>query len=63
MQKVTLVMKSGHEVDFICEDASTKRNNHNGDLTSLTLTGIKGRNFLYIRLDEVAAVLYEESTE
>lgn len=61
MQRVTLVMKSGHEVDLICEDASIKQNGY-GQLSSLTLKGTQGRHFLYIKLDDVSSVLYEEIT-
>lgn len=61
--KVTLVMKSGAHIDFNCSDASYQRNLAAEGLRSLTLENVKGRNFLYVNLSNIDAVLFEKTEQ
>jgi hypothetical protein len=57
--KVTVVFASGKDIDFECDDAEVKKDGY-GNINGLTLTRLTGRHFLWIRLANVDAVLYEK---
>lgn len=60
MMKVTLVMASGKEVVFQCASAKTQSSRMDNTLASVTLEGVKGQNFLFVKLANVDVVLFEE---
>ena len=57
MNKLRFIMKSGKSFTVLCENA--KITSCEGELTQYSITGIKSNRPLYIRLDDVAAVIDE----
>lgn len=58
MKKITIILKSGKEIIFECENMTiTKAGNQ---LTGYTVEGGTGKLF-YVRLDEIAALLSEDA--
>lgn len=63
--KVTVVMSSGKELDFECENIEVTKDNTRNQLTGLTFHGLKERTFMFVKLDRVDAILIpkEEQSE
>ena len=57
MNRVRFILKSGRSVVVLCENAKIK--NVNNELTSYELIGVKGDIPLYVRVNEIAAVIDE----
>ena len=57
MNRVRFILKSGRSVVVLCENAKIK--NVNNELTSYELIGVKGDIPLYMRVNEIAAVIDE----
>ena len=57
MNRVRFVLKSGYSFVVLCENAKIK--NVNNELTGYELIGVKGDIPLYMRVNEIAAVIDE----
>lgn len=57
--KVILVMSSGKEIPFECDNVTARKSKFESSPESIQFSGLKGQSFLFIRLDRLDAVLYD----
>lgn len=58
--KICVVLKNGFHFTIVCDEVTVKRNTLTGDIVGFSYTGAVENIPIYLRLDDVSAIIQEK---
>ena len=59
MIRVRFILKNGWDIPVVCKNYTITTSNLTGELTNYSLTGVEGRHPIFIRFNEIVAIINE----